>query len=67
VHVPETAPPQVHVAAAAPAINVTPGAAPEVHVHTPDQIRVIPAETETVAERDKDDLIVRSVTRPTGE
>ena len=67
VHVPEQPAPQVTVAAATPEINVQPGPAPVVNVTMPDEIRTVPAEVETVAERDADDLIVRSVTRPTGE
>ncbi len=67
VHVPEQPAPQVTVAAATPEVVVQPGPAPVVNVNMPDEIRTIPAEVETVAERDADDLIVRSVTRPTGE
>jgi len=69
VHVPEQPAPQVTVAAATPDVVVQPAtaAAPIVNVNMPDEIRTIPAEVETVAERDADDLIVRSVTRPTGE
>lgn len=67
VHVPETPAPQITVAAATPEVVVQPAAAPVVNVNMPDEIRTIPAEVETVAERDADDLLVRSVTRPTGE
>jgi hypothetical protein len=69
VHVPEQLPPQVTVAAAVPEVVVqTPtGPAPVVNVTVPNEIRTVPAPVETIAERDADDLLVRSVTRPIGD
>lgn len=37
----------------------------DVRVVLPNEIRMVPAETETVSERRHDGLVVRSVTRPT--
>jgi hypothetical protein len=68
VVVPEQRPPDIHLTAAVPSVIVeAPSPTPvEVTVNVPDEIHTIPAETETVAERDRDGLVKRSVTRPTG-
>lgn len=66
VRVPEQDAPVVNVQPAEPQVVVQAAAPPVVNMTVPDEIRMVPVETETVAERDDDDLIVRSVTRPTG-
>jgi hypothetical protein len=39
---------------------------PQISVTMPDELRTIPAATETIAERDKDGLVKRSITRALG-